>query len=110
MFKVNFESEMAKVIKEIERGQLKSRRKAAAHVKAKIKQKALSRKKTGNLAKGTYMHNGKDQSSVGIHAPGHQAYILEFGQGRLKKPAPSVYNTFAEEAAAVENIMSEPVL
>lgn len=110
MFKINFESEMKKVIKDIERGQLKSRRAAAAYVKSKIKQKALSRKKTGNLAKGVYMHTGVNESSVGIHAPGHQAYILEFGQGELKKPAPSVYNTFAEEAGEVERIMSEPVL
>ena len=110
LISLKFESEIKKVIKDIERNQLKQRRAGALHLKQKIKLKAESRKKTGNLAKGVYMYNGKDESIVGIHAPGHQAYILEFGQGRLKKPAPSVYNTFAEEAGEVERIMSEPVL
>jgi hypothetical protein len=110
MFKVSFESEMKKVVKDIERGQLKQRRAGALHLKQKIKLKTDSRKKTGNLSKGVYMHTGANESHVGIHAPGHQAFILEFGQGRLHKPAPSVYNTFAEEAGEVERIMSEPVL
>lgn len=108
--KVNFESVMGDIIKDIGKAELKSRRKAALYLKNKVKKKALSRKKTGNLAKGVYKVDGANSSYIGIRAPGHQAYILEYGQGNLKKPHPSVYNTFAEEAGAVEQIMSEPLI
>lgn len=101
---------MKSVCKEIESGMRKNRIKAARHIKNKIKKKATDIKVTGNLARGVYMSNGKGNVSfVGIHAPGFQNYLLEFGTSKMK-PHPIVYPTFEEEANAVEAILSEQVI
>ena len=110
MIKVRFESHIDKFIKDFDRYELKNRRKAARHVKNKIKRKALAMKKTGNLAKGVYMKNTKGGSYIGIRKPAHHAYLIEFGHlgpdGNHVPAHPIVYPTFAEEAQTVESIMS----
>lgn len=101
---------MRKVIKDIEGGFRKNRIKAAAHIRKKIREKAIKIKVTGNLAKGVYADNKNEAvSHVGIRAPGFQNYLLEFGTVKMS-PHPIVYPTFNEEADAVERILSEQVI
>jgi hypothetical protein len=63
----------------------KQRIQAAKHIRNKIYAKAKAVKVTGNLAKGVYMKHKKNASFVGIHAPGFQNYLLEFGHFQGKK-------------------------
>lgn len=108
---VQFSSSIEQVFKEMQGVEKRRRSRAASHIRSKIRKKAKAMKKTGNLAKGTYALNKQDYSFIGIRAPGHQAYLLEFGHrardGSTVAAHPIVYPTFAEEAAAVEKIMSE---
>jgi len=67
------------VSKEIIAGEKKQRSAAAAHIKKKIKEKASKIKKTGNLARGVYSKNDENVSFIGIHAPGFQNFLIEFG-------------------------------
>lgn len=72
--------------KEIDK-ELTINRKNAAHViRNEIRKKALAIRKSGNLARGVYEKHDESVSFVGIHAPGFQNFLLEFGHFQGKKP------------------------
>jgi HK97 gp10 family phage protein len=99
------ESYFKDVMKDLDKGSEMQRKKAANYLKEKVKNRAMSIKDTGNLAKSTYVKHMKRSSYVGTKAP--HSFLVEFGSSK-SKPNPVVYNTFAEEAGTVERIMSEP--
>ena len=95
---------MRKVEKEILAEDLRARKEACKVVHNAIKAKAKAIKVTGNLAKGVYTKHLKYKSYVGIHAPGFQNYLLEFGTRKMKK-RPIVYPTFDECSEEVGRIL-----
>lgn len=112
-FHVSVESEIKRFISDFEKHSRRVRIKAANHIKRKIKRKANKMKKSGNLEAGVYSLHQEDASFVGLRAPAHHAYLIEFGHvardGSFVMPYPIVYPTFHEEDGEVERIMSEPV-
>lgn len=131
----SFYSEIEKVIKDIEKGEFNARKRAAQHLRKKMRQKVSSKTKsasgnppgrgTGNLRKGIIYVNGKERTKVGVGPPAQHAHLLEFGteERYVKKingkklskpkyvgrvlPRPFVFPTFDEERTTVERIMSE---
>jgi hypothetical protein len=67
------------ISKEIERETTINRKNAAHVIRNDIRKEALAVKKTGNLARGVYEKHDKTVSFVGIHAPGFQNFLIEFG-------------------------------
>ena len=114
-----FVSHLDAVMKDIVAGETKQRKRAASFLRSKIRQKARAHKDTGEYSKGIYVKNSKGASFVGVKSP--HAFLVEFGtEARTKTstgqsvgrmPAQGiVYGTFAENAAAAEQIMSEPYI
>lgn len=109
------------VMKDIWAKDKELRGKAAAHVKSAVRKKIDKNERsapgeppgkvTGNLLKGLRSENKKTMALVGFKAPAYHANLLEFGaSGSRKGPMaarPFFFSTFAEEAGAVESILSE---
>jgi len=106
-YRFTAESMFKDLEKEIARGALAQRKKAAKHIEDKIKAKARARKITGNLEDGAYTYSRGDASYVGFKPPAYHAWLIEFGNYGAT-PKPILYPTFAEEAGEVERIMAEP--
>lgn len=115
-----YTSHVKAVMKDIRQADKANRKKAANHVKSKIRNKINKSevslpghppgKDSGDLLKGLSTKNGRSTSIVGFKKPGFHARILEFGAlrkgtNRLEK-RPVIGPTFAEESGAVKRILS----
>jgi len=133
---IKYQSFVKEVMKDIRKAEKKQLRKAAVHVRGKIKQKLkgvagrslpgqVPGHITGDLIKGVKfafknpntMRPTTDEVFVGVGPPAYHAHLLEFGT-RIRKtkkgvnkgqvlPRPFIIPTFQEETQAVINIMSE---
>ncbi len=133
---VKYTSFVKDVMRDIKKAEKKQLRKAAVHVRKKIKQKlkAVAGRSlpyqvpghiTGDLIKGVRFafkdpntfRKTTDEVFVGVGPPAYHAHLLEFGtrirttkKGANKGqvlPRPFIIPTFQEETQAVINIMSE---
>ena len=119
--KVTYESHLAKIIKQIESGDLIARKKAAQHLTKRMRKNISSRgipspgdfpkKYTGNLVKGIgYKTTQKGEVIAGARSS--HAHLLEFRHrtaksGSLSNKFPFFVRTFEEEKGEMIDIMSK---
>ncbi|MBN1604620.1 MAG: HK97 gp10 family phage protein [Chitinispirillaceae bacterium] len=132
MSKFKFTSYLKDVQRDLDKGEKRNRKKAAAHLVSKLKENLSKEYPAGTasppgaapgLVSGDYKKGigSKDIGNatlVGVGPPAYHAHLLEFGtedrftkdgtfRGRVE-PRPVVYPTFEAEADEVKKILSEP--
>ena len=116
---LTFKSFRKEVMRDLENKEFKLLKKAAVHVKKKVKSKLGKRQKSsageppakfsGNLIKGIKEKTARGKfpySYVGAVAPAFHAMLLELGTRKMKA-RPFLTPTFIEEKNAIIDIMSE---